>query len=569
MPTAYITRLEVDITGARKSIKQVETSLDAFKKKAANQGGSKGGSFFGGLEQQADTLDNLFGKLGGSSLAVADTFKVLRTALIGSGIGAIVVLVGELINNFDTLKGAIDGVSSEQEAMALSAAKVADASIAQLNAVTETENILKLQGLSEEEILELKIKQVDAAITEQEIRVNAQKQNLEAQIAAEKRNKEALKQAIQIITLPIQALLAGIDEIGKAFDQDFGLQGKFNEAVSGFFFDPKAVEEEGTAALKEQEKILTGLKNQRAGFLLAQRKGAADAAKARQDELNAELDAMRKANEALNKAIASANDSIRQAAEKRSADSRTKLISEKDAELQAFEQQEALRLQLMQEGADKEIALIDQKYIKLREQAQGNAELEKQLAEANGAEVDAVKEKYAQAELAREQRVREAQLDFASSAIGILKSLFEEDDRTSDAKKKKAFERNKKLSIAEATINTYKAVTGILAAAAANPASVLFPGYPYIQAGLALAQGLVQVRNIAKTQFVGSGSDAAAPSFSGGGGGGEGGGAPAFNPVNTDFINNRPPQPILAYTLAGNVSSAQEADQKVKDQARL
>lgn len=568
MPTTYITRLEVDINGARKSIKQVETSLDAFKKKAANTDGAKGGSFFGGLEKQADTLDNLFGKLGGTSLAVADTFKVLRTALIGSGIGAIVVLVGELINNFDTLKGAIDGVSSEQEAMALSAAKAADASIAQLNAVTETENILKLQGASEEEILELKIKQVDAAIVEQEIRVNAQKQNLEAQIAAEKRNKEALKQALQIVTLPVQALLAGIDAIGKQFGQDFGLQGKFNEVVSGFFFDPKAVEEEGTAALKEQEKVLASLQNQRAGFLLAQRKGAADAAKARQDELNAELDAMRKANEALNKAIVAANKAIVDAIKKNGQDVSAELLKQSDFD--KLKQQEDLKLQLLKDSAEKEIALVDQKYIKLRDQAKGNAELEKELAEANQRDVDAINQKYAEQEIARQRKVQETRIQLTAGVFTALADLNSSFVAKNEKQAKRQFEINKGLQIAQALIQTYQSATAAFG-------SQFIPGDPsslpraIVAASVAVLSGLAQVNKIRQTKFDGGGASSAgggAPSV-GGSSGGNASGPPAFNPVNTDFINNRPPQPILAYTLAGNVSSAQEAEQKVKDQARL
>jgi hypothetical protein len=87
------------------------------------------------------------------------------------------------------------------------------------------------------------------------------------------------------------------------------------------------------------------------------------------------------------------------------------------------------------------------------------------------------------------------------------------------------------------------------------------------------------VAKIAKTQFNGGGGGGGSASGGGGGGslGGGGGGSsmtsvtPAFNPLNTSFLNNRPAQTgaVQAYVLSSNVSSAMEANQKVKDQTVL
>jgi hypothetical protein len=82
------------------------------------------------------------------------------------------------------------------------------------------------------------------------------------------------------------------------------------------------------------------------------------------------------------------------------------------------------------------------------------------------------------------------------------------------------------------------------------------------------------VAKIAKTQYTGK------PSGGGGGGGGSVGGGmpsagapnagvPQFNPINTDFLTNRPNQVTPSYVLAGDVANASEARSRVRDLARL
>ena len=90
-------------------------------------------------------------------------------------------------------------------------------------------------------------------------------------------------------------------------------------------------------------------------------------------------------------------------------------------------------------------------------------------------------------------------------------------------------------------------------------------------AGVAAAAGAAQIAKIAATKFnKGGGSQPAPTAPSGGGGGGMGGStnAPA---LDLSFINQQTnqPQPLQAYVLATNVSTAQEANEKIKDQSRI
>jgi hypothetical protein len=86
--------------------------------------------------------------------------------------------------------------------------------------------------------------------------------------------------------------------------------------------------------------------------------------------------------------------------------------------------------------------------------------------------------------------------------------------------------------------------------------------------------GLANVAKISATKFNDGGGNTPPPAGGGGGGmGGMGGGggstsAPA---LDLSFLNNgqTKPQPIQSYVLATNVTSAQDAQQKIIDQSKL
>jgi hypothetical protein len=141
---------------------------------------------------------------------------------------------------------------------------------------------------------------------------------------------------------------------------------------------------------------------------------------------------------------------------------------------------------------------------------------------------------------------------------------------------KKSFQINKALGIAQASIATYEGATNAFTTAAASPITIGFPGYPALMAGLAVTAGLAKVAKIASTKFNPSGG-ASAPSGGGGGGGGAmggmggGGGSTSAPALDLSFLNNgqTKAQPIQSYVLATNVTSAQDAQQKILDQSKL
>jgi hypothetical protein len=246
----------------------------------------------------------------------------------------------------------------------------------------------------------------------------------------------------------------------------------------------------------------------------------------------------------------------------------------------------------------------------LTQQGASTAELEEleriQLKEINDRydqeEKDSKDAKNAE-DLASRKELNNARIALAQEGLSILASITEEktkelgdkikgiDKSISEAKSKeerarlidqrkalegearKAFNRNKALQIAQALIQTYQSATAAYASQLVIP-SPDAPIRAAIAAGAAVGAGLLQVNKIRKTQFdSGSAPDSGgiptAPVGGAGGGAGGAGGAPNMNGIDLSFLQNRPQQPTRNFVLAGEVSGAQDAREKVENLARL
>jgi hypothetical protein len=221
------------------------------------------------------------------------------------------------------------------------------------------------------------------------------------------------------------------------------------------------------------------------------------------------------------------------------------------------------------------------------ELANGNAEIEKALAEQQKKDIADIEEKYrkekedkdkeaAEKEKARVQSITDFKIKAIQDSLELITTLTDVFNNGSEKSARKAFAVNKAASIAQTLITTYLSAQKAYASQIIplDPSSIV---RGQIAAGLAIAGGLANVAKIAKTQFNGGGGGGSSSGGGGGGSLGSGGGGsmtsvtPSFNPLNTSFLNNRPAQTgaVQAYVLSSNVSSAMEANQKVKDQTVL
>ena len=156
-----------------------------------------------------------------------------------------------------------------------------------------------------------------------------------------------------------------------------------------------------------------------------------------------------------------------------------------------------------------------------------------------------------------ENDLRSKKLQLAASAFDALGALAGAFSAKNETDARKQFKVQKAFNLASAITNTALAVTGALTAGG-NPIK-LATGMQFVEAGIAAISGAAAVANIAKTQFSGGGTDTAPAPPTGGGGVS----APNFNIVGNSGINQLAElggQPIQAYVVSGEVTSAQALD---------
>lgn len=195
-------------------------------------------------------------------------------------------------------------------------------------------------------------------------------------------------------------------------------------------------------------------------------------------------------------------------------------------------------------------------------------EEELRVTQATGAEAEAIRKKYGDLEIARQNEINKTKLQMASDAFGAIGNLIQSFNAKDEASARKQFKISKAFNLASALTNTYLAVTGALTAGG-NPIK-LATGQQFVEAGIAGTLGLANVVKIASTQFGGGGA-----SGGGGGTGATGGGgviAPNLNVVGNTGINQLATlqqQPVKAYVVSNDITSAQQFDLKVQQTASL
>lgn len=213
----------------------------------------------------------------------------------------------------------------------------------------------------------------------------------------------------------------------------------------------------------------------------------------------------------------------------------------------------------------RELQKVAMKYMSLMQGLEFHSEEFQILMKKQGDEEQAIRDKYDKVTIDSDAKVLKTKYDMANQALGALSALsaaFASDDEEGA---KRAFQRNKAISMASAVMNTYQAVTGALAEVS------LVPGERFIKAAAAGAMGLAQVVGIQKTKFKSSTTPTApdSNSLSGGGGGISAATSQAPPSIDFGFLGQGAGGGIQAYVIAENVSNGLQAEQKLNDQVVL
>lgn len=452
----------------------------------------------------------------------------IRTGIAATGIGVLLLALGGIVAYWDDIKTAVNGVSSEQEKLNELAAQNVVSEQSKLDAIGGQENILKLQGKSEKDILKLKIAQTDQVIKATENQIKQNDITAQAQIAAAQRNKDILVGIINFIQKPLRLLLQGVDAVGEALGQEFGLAKGFEKLVDkgvSLIFDPEAEKKKAEETRKESLKALEKLKNDRAGFELSV-KNIDD--QANKEALAKQKEYLDKRKEQLEKALAE--------------------------EKKLFEQQQ----EVIQKGIE-QVKSNDEKRLEALKAfgEKKNEELKKQVEqerERAAAEIEIDRLKF-------EQKI--AQANEASAVLSGLGALLG-----------KQTAAGKALGIASALINTYVGVSEALKQPSTLPSPFDYAAKAVNVAGI-LATGFKTVKAITSVKVPGgSGGGGNAPSISASGGGQASAPSPSFNVVGNTGVNQIAQtlgnqQPIQAFVVGSQVTTQQSLDRNLVNNATL
>ena len=454
-----------------------------------------------GIQQVANTL-NKESAVGSALYATANkilsfSFKeaavsagVFKTALVATGVGAFVVLIGVLVANFDKLKAAVSGYSDAQKEanelaitgltrqIALQKALGEETYTAQIELLNQQILKLKMADASAEEISKAKLER-DTFLNE-----HIQANFVKTQKAEEDANKQSDADNKRVNQMRINNMSDGLNKELAMQKENF----KETEAwMIKYGYNARQIEEQNQI---ERNKIISKYA-----------KEASDKKKANQDQ---EDKAWSAEQDAFIKDFLDGQEKIKKEADDKEANrikinsqTRIDLITDQNQkEIQIYEEKRAFdREAAVAAGADmiefdKATNLQITDIVKTQEDKKNQIikeSNEKQLVEAKklADKKKAINEFYAQSAL---------------ESLSVISQFVDLYGKKNEASAKKAFEINKQVQTAETIINTFMAAQKAYA-------SQILPGDPtsvvraQIAAGLAIAGGLARVAKIQSTTY--------------------------------------------------------------------
>lgn len=157
--------------------------------------------------------------------------------------------------------------------------------------------------------------------------------------------------------------------------------------------------------------------------------------------------------------------------------------------------------------------------------------------------------------------VTNAKVDIAKRGLGLIGKIAGKGSKIGKA-----------VALAQATISGVEGTINAFKTASDSPITTVFPAYPFIQAGLAAGFAATNIATIRSTDASGKST----PSVSSAGGGGAASQPPSFNVVGAtetsqlaDAVAGQENQPVQAYVVANDVTTAQSLENNIVEGATL
>lgn len=472
-----------------------------------------------------------------------DAFNAIKGAIGATGIGAFVIALGAVYYYWDDIKEAVSGVSEEQQRLNEKTAANLEISKKNLDSLGAQDNILKLQGKSEKEIIALKLKKYEIAIKDAKANLTAVTETNRLAYEGTVKNANLTKkilnaivvgglQAIRILTDPLDMILQGASAVAKALGGegfDFSINAELYKqgqagvsALTKLLFDPAEIKAEGEKAVQAANDVLSKLENDRAGLILSQRAGAGNSTSTK-----------------------SSGSTSTQSAEKSTTEKKDPLDAINPAtgntyksELESMKAAQAAQTQ----------AKLDQ--LNLEDQINSQAyEREKEWSD-------------------KKKAIAEAEKDHKMQMMYLIADAFQIAAEAAG----ESTAAGKALAVAGTVISTWQTAQLAYASAFLPVPTQFSPTLGRISQGIAIATGLMNVKKILSVKTPGKGGGASMPSA--GGVGGAMPPQPQFNVAGDAGVNqiastlaNQPP--IKAYVVGKEVSTQQSLDRNIVKNATL
>jgi len=208
--------------------------------------------------------------------------------------------------------------------------------------------------------------------------------------------------------------------------------------------------------------------------------------------------------------------------------------------------------EIEKEVAQLEIQNLEAKLVSLQDSGDATIEIETQIFEKK----KAIKDKEAADDLLREKTKQEGIYNIANSSLSALSSLNEAFASDSEESQKRAFEIDKALKYASTIMSTIEGTQSAFTTANKSPITAIFPAYPYVQAGAALAFGLANLKKISDTKY----QSKSTPATSGGNRAAGGGEVPQMAAPRMSSLGNgnELTQDRRVYVTEGDISRTQK-----------
>ena len=620
-------QVDIQTKGAEKNVKELNKDLKQTNVESQDIGenidgvAAIGDKFTGGL------ISGFRGALK-SIKAVNVGFKSMKFAIISTGIGALVVILGSLaaafqtseegqnkFNKLTTVMGALIGnlvdLLADLGEKLIEAFEAPEAALRKFGDLLKQNVINRLEGMMElipqlGKAISLLFKGEFSEAAKVAVNANAKiflgvenitekvEEAVEATQEFIKEQKEEMKLAGQVADMRAKA-----DKIERKLLID---RSKLESDIA--LLRLKARQEDEFSAEVRKEALLEAqrledklLNQEKAALILRREAQVLENTFSRTNKEN--LDKEAEARAAVNRLVARRADIARtlqrelntinnqiEAAEKaKDAEeiARLKKIEElKQKQLQEEIKREELQFNLLQElqntAQEQEIFKLMQQYDKKFELAQGNAELEKALEEQQGQDIEAINKKYEDKRIEEnkkankeiqdnEKQLRDQQLSLAADALTAISEIttaFAKDDEESA---KKAFNINKAVGIGQAIISTAQGIIN----AYANPIDVA-SGIAFAKSAIIGATGAAQIATIAAQKFQPSGGFATSPESTTTTA--PPSQAPSFNVVGASGFNQvamslQSQGPVQAFVVGSQVTTQQQLDNNIVATATL